>query len=272
MKVFDGSKLDITNFESNNYLQINSCGFQNVISDNTVIRRNGRCDFHILLVNSGMCEAMHNNKYYKLDTGNLVIYAPGEIQQYTFKPGTSTLWCHFTGSIVRELLSSCDIKSGVYFLSSNKSILNSYSNMIHCFYHPMRSKYAHVHFFELIYNISDAIKNLSQNDNPDLILPILTYINANYNNQITLDELSKRAGYSKSRFSHIFSEITGTTPIKYLNDIRLKISCEMLSATNNSVTEIALSCGFNDSLYFRRLFKKKYNMTPSEYRLSSGKH
>ena len=102
MKVFDGNIHDTTNFASNKYLQINSCGFQNVISDNTVIRRKGRHDFHILLVNSGQCEVIHNNKSHKLEAGNLVIYAPGEIQQYTFKAGTSSLWCHFTGSIVRE--------------------------------------------------------------------------------------------------------------------------------------------------------------------------
>ena len=267
MKVFDGNIHDTTNFASNKYLQINSCGFQNVISDNTVIRRKGRHDFHILLVNSGQCEVIHNNKSHKLEAGNLVIYAPGEIQQYTFKAGTSSLWCHFTGSIVRELLDSCDIKSGVYFLSPNRLISKSYSTMIHCFHLPMRSKYAHVHFFELIYNISDAIKNMSQDDSQDFILPILTYINANYNKQITLDDLSNRSGYSKSRFSHIFSAVTGTTPIKYQNDIRLKNACEMLLSTNISIKEIALSCGFSDPLYFNRLFKKKYSMTPTEYRL-----
>ena len=204
-----------------------------------------------------MCEAMYNNKAYKLDKGNFVIYAPGEIQQYTFKSETTSLWCHFTGSIIQELLDTCDIKSGVYSLPLNKSILTSFSNMIQSFHQPTRSKYAHVHFFELIYNISDAIKNLPQNDNQDMILPILTYINANYNKQITLDDLANRAGYSKSRFSHIFSSLTGTTPIKYQNDIKLKNSCEMLIATNHSIKEIALSCGFTDPLYF-------------EYRLSAN--
>lgn len=268
MKIFDGSKLDLTNFESSSYIQINNCGFQKTMLNDTVIRRNGRQDFHILLVNSGICEAIYNNKAYKLEKGNFVIYAPGEIQQYTFKSESTSLWCHFTGSIIQELFDSCDIKSGVYSLPLNKAILTSFSNMIQSFHQPTRSKYANVYFLELIYNISDDIRNLPQNDNQEMILPILTYINANYNKRITLDELSSKSGYSKSRFSHIFSEITGTTPIKYQNNIRLKLSCEMLSATNKSVTEIALSCGFADTLYFRRLFKKTYNMTPTEYRLS----
>ena len=64
----------------------------------------------------------------------------------------------------------------------------------------MRAKYANIYLLELIYNISDVIAKLPQKDNQDLILPILTYINANYNRQITLEELANRAGYSKSRF------------------------------------------------------------------------
>ena len=102
------------------------------------------------------------------------------------------------------------------------------------------------------------------------MLPILTYINSNYNKQITLEELANKSGYSKSRFSHIFSEVTGTTPIKYQNDLRLKISCEMLLSTKASITDIAYGCGFNDPLYYSRIFKKKYNLSPTEYRLSKS--
>ena len=61
---------------------------------------------------------------------------------------------------------------------------------------------------------------------------------------MTLDELAKKAGYSKSRFSHVFLEIVGMSPIKYHNDMRLKTSCELLHSTNLTIAEIARSCGF----------------------------
>lgn len=271
MPVWDGNKNDTTNFVTDNYLQINSCGFQNILPEYTVIRKKGRQDYHILLINSGICEALHKGNAYTLTRGNIIVYAPDEEQKYSFKSESSTLWCHFSGNIVKKLLDSCNITSGTYFLKPNKAIFDSYSNLIQRFHQPNREKFSNVSLLELIYNISDAITLSEQKDNSDIILPILTYINANYNKQITLDELAKKSGYSKSRFSHIFSQFTETTPIKYQNDIRLKTSREMLSSTNKSITEIAISCGFNDPLYFSRLFKKIYNITPTEYRISVDK-
>ncbi len=271
MVVWDGNKNDTTNFVTDKYLKINSCGFQCAASDYTVIRRKGRHDYHILLVTGGTCEVFHNCKSYTLTEGSLILYEPYEEQEYSFKSGSTSLWCHFCGNIVGELLDSCNIKSGVYFLKPDKAIFESYSNLIQRFHQPGKKNLANPSFMELIYNISYAITFSEQKDNSDTILPILAYINTNYNKQITIDELAKKSGFSKSRFSHIFSHVTDTTPIKYLNDIRLKMSCEMLSATNESIAEIAIACGFNDPLYFSRLFKRKYGTTPSEYRLSFGK-
>ena len=268
MPVWDGNINDITDFAANKYLQINSCGFQNKLPDHAIIRKKGRSDYHILLINSGMCEVLHKDKLYTLTAGNLVIYAPGEEQKYTFKSEGTSLWCHFTGKIVEELLNSCCISSGVYFLNPSKTIFESYSDLIQRFHQPGREQYANASLLELIYSICDAVNCSDKKENSDLISPILTYINANYNKQITLDKLAEKSGYSKSRFSHIFSEITGTTPIKYQNDIRLKVSCELLQSTELTVADIAFRCGFNDPLYYSKIFKKKYNLTPTEYRSS----
>ncbi len=269
MAVWDGSTNDTTNFIIDKYLQINSCGFQNILPDYTVIRRKGRYDYHILIINSGICEALHKDKSYTLTKGNLIVYAPGEQQKYSFQSEGSTLWCHFSGHIVEELLDSCNITSGVYFLNPNKAILESYSNVIQRFHQPGKENFANASLLELIYYIADVLANSEQKNESDGILPILTYINTNYNKKITLQELAKKSGYSKSRFSHIFSKATGTTPIQYQNDIRLKISCEMLSSTKYTIADVAFSCGFNDPLYYSRIFKKKYNITPTQYRLLS---
>ncbi|MBR4305919.1 MAG: helix-turn-helix transcriptional regulator, partial [Ruminiclostridium sp.] len=83
----------------------------------------------------------------------------------------------------------------------------------------------------------------------------------------TAEMLAELAGYSKSRFAHKFLEITGTTPKKYQNDLRLEMSLEILTSTNRSVTEVAYDCGFNDPLYFSRAFKKKYGVCPSEFKI-----
>lgn len=268
MIVWDGEKNDTTNFKSDKFLKINSCGFQNILSDRTIIRKKGRKDYHLLLIDKGKCEVLYRNKLYTLTDGNLIIYKPDEEQMYTFKTESTSLWCHFTGSVVEELLDTCGINGGVYFLSPNRTVFEAYSSMIQRFNQPGRERFANVSFLELIYSISDAVFFSDRNKEYNAILPIVTYININYNKQLTLDELAKKAGYSKSRFSHIFSEVMGITPMKYQNDMRLKVSCEMLASTELSVSAVAYSCGFKDPLYYSRMFKRKYNMTPTEYRLT----
>lgn len=265
MSVWDGNAKDTTDCISEKFLQINSCGFQNALPDFTVIRKKGRCDYHILLMNSGRCEVRYGDKTYTLMPGNLVVYPPGEAQKYSFLTEGSSLWCHFTGTIVKELLDSCNIKGGVYCLRQSKAVLEAYSHMIQQFHQPGREKHANAALLQLIYHISDAANGADRQAQSDSISPILTYMNANYQKPITLAELAEKAGYSKSRFSHLFSEITGTTPKQYLNNVRLQVSCELLS-TGLTVAEIADRCGFNDPLYYSRIFKKKYGLSPTEYR------
>ena len=271
MTTWDGNIKDRSNFTTDKYLQINSCGFQNPTLPHTVIRKKGRKDYHILLINNGKCEVLHKNKVYTLSRGNLAIYAPNEEQKYSFSPGCSSLWCHFSGSLVEELFNSCNLTSGVYFLNPNKEVFESFSNLIQRFHLSNKQTLANASLLELIYYISNASTSSEQNRNSDIIMESLAYININYNKQLTLEELSKKAGYSKSRFSHLFLEIVGMSPIKYQNDIRLKNSCELLHSTNLTITEIAQSCGFSDPLYFSRIFKKKYKTSPTQYRLSDYK-
>jgi len=265
MSIWDGNKNDTTNFKVESFLKINSCGFQTLQKGSTIVRKKGRYDYHFLLINSGECEVLHKGENCTLTSGNLVLYAPYEEQRYTFLTDCTSLWCHFGGHILEELFDSLDMKSGVYFLTPDKKIFDSFSSVIQRFNQPEREKYANASLLELIYEISDAGFH-ETGDRSEVILPILTYLNMNYQKDITLEKLAEKSGYSKSRFSHIFSEMTGTTPIKYQNGIRLKVSAEMLLSTNHTVSEIAISCGFSDPLYYSKLFKKAYGVSPTEYR------
>lgn len=98
------------------------------------------------------------------------------------------------------------------------------------------------------------------------IKAVLAYIRDNYDSQITLDELSEIADMSPKYFCRAFSAITGKTPIAYLNYYRIECAGELLRLTDSNITEIALSCGFNDMSYFSKQFKRYKNVTPSQYR------
>ena len=94
---------------------------------------------------------------------------------------------------------------------------------------------------------------------------VLTFIRENYENQITLDELSAVAEMAPRYFCRAFSEMTGKTPIAYLNYYRIEQAGERLLLTDDSVTDIALSCGFIDMRYFSNMFARHMVVSPSVY-------
>ncbi len=94
----------------------------------------------------------------------------------------------------------------------------------------------------------------------------LTYIAEHYTEQITVRSLANISNMSESNFYAVFKKHTGVSPIAYLNHYRLSIAMEKLIQTNMTISEIGYSVGINESLYFSKLFKKAYGMTPKEYR------
>lgn len=104
----------------------------------------------------------------------------------------------------------------------------------------------------------------------DNIKEALKLIENEYNlSDITLGKLSKTCGMSPRYFCEFFKEMTGHTPIDYLNRFRIETACNMLSASGVNVTEAAFACGFNDISYFIRTFKKYIGMTPKQYCLKN---
>ncbi len=95
---------------------------------------------------------------------------------------------------------------------------------------------------------------------------VMEYMNRNFDRTITLAEVAKIAAMSEVAFSRFFKSRTGNTFIDTLNDIRLGHASRTLIETTNSITEIAYKCGFNNISNFNRIFKKRKNCTPKEFR------
>ena len=98
------------------------------------------------------------------------------------------------------------------------------------------------------------------------VLLAARYINEHFRQQITANDIAAAAGFSPNYLSRKFREAAGTGVHDYLVFIRLRNAAFELISTDDSVTDIALRCGFSDSNYFKDVFKKKYGMTPREYR------
>jgi len=94
----------------------------------------------------------------------------------------------------------------------------------------------------------------------------LLFIETNYGNAITIEQIADSAGVSVSSCLRLFSSILGSTPIRYLIRFRLqKAAEEFQRKSEKTIAETVYSCGFTDASYFNRCFRKEYGMTPSEF-------
>lgn len=95
---------------------------------------------------------------------------------------------------------------------------------------------------------------------------MVSYIYQNYGKKLTLEEIAASGRMSRSKCCQLFRRYLQQSPIDFLNAYRLKVCCNLLESTGLSITEIALSCGFNHLSYFSKLFLDRFGCTPREYR------
>lgn len=90
------------------------------------------------------------------------------------------------------------------------------------------------------------------------------YIQAHYDESITLAEIAAAGAVCRSRCCALFRENLRTTPMEYVTRYRLDKACSLLREGTNA-TEAAMSCGFHGSSYFAEVFKRTWHITPREY-------
>lgn len=105
-----------------------------------------------------------------------------------------------------------------------------------------------------------------------LIIDSIHYMEDNLSRKITIDDICKKFYISKSTFIRVFTKYTCYSPISYLTKLRIEKAKQLLSETENSVTDIALDCGFFDSSHLERYFKRNENTTPNYYRKAFSKN
>lgn len=96
----------------------------------------------------------------------------------------------------------------------------------------------------------------------------VSYIEDHYLEPVTLEEIADKSGISVRHLNRIFRAYYMTSPMAYLQRLRLDRACMLLKQTNLSITEISYECGYNDSNYLTRQFRKTYGMTPKAFRKS----
>lgn len=124
--------------------------------------------------------------------------------------------------------------------------------------------------FREVFQRNDS-KEEHKQDAVEHIKVVLDYINEHYQNPISIQELASLLHFSEPYFMRFFKKHTGTTCVDYINDVRMAKAAELLSATDSSIMEVAMQAGMHNISYFNRVFKKKYQMTPKEYRKKNAR-
>ena len=95
---------------------------------------------------------------------------------------------------------------------------------------------------------------------------IIKYVENNYSENISIDDMARLCDFSQSHFMKFFKSNMEVSFIEYLNNYRLTMAARLLISSTSPIIAISMESGFDNLSYFNRLFKKKYEMTPSEYR------
>ncbi|MBR5510111.1 MAG: response regulator [Lachnospiraceae bacterium] len=138
----------------------------------------------------------------------------------------------------------------------------------------MESMRISVNINELQKHMTNALHAVFKQEQPEdvpnpyspEITQALDYIQENYHRKISLTSVAEHVGLSSGYLCRVFKEETDININAYINNLRMTQAGKLLKEPGNYIKEVAISVGFEDQLYFSRLFKRYYGVTPSEYR------
>lgn len=282
MKILSGyHKNDDECLENIQYdIAINSCGRYELINKNEfrTFRPYGRTDFQLIYVAKGKGTFIIDGKENVVKEGSMVIYYPGESQNYFYYVSDSPViyWIHFSGSSASEFLKMNRINhSGIYYFGMKNELIIIFDKLI------KELQIKQVNYFEMcnLYTkelITLISRNLAESMDTSykknsLLECSLEYFNDNYNTNINIKRYAESCNISCCWFIRSFKEYIGTTPTQYITNIRINKAKSLLNSNSLSVREIADLIGYENPLYFSRIFKKNVGMSPLAYRQNEGK-
>lgn len=244
-------------------------------------RPKGRLDFQLLYVASGKAHFYFDKSEEDtvVTAGHMVLYRPKEPQRYIYygEEQTEVYWVHFTGNNVTNILRHYGIGSGMRVIETGTSL--EYPRIFKQMIQELQRCQAHypdlltLLLLELLIRIERQIgrehrpKDAYLNAEMELAIQ---HFNDHYSDEINIEEYALSRGMSVSWFIRSFKQYAGTTPMQYLVERRMANAQVLLETTSYNISEIAALVGYDNPLYFSRIFRKQKGMSPSEYRKTTA--
>ena len=238
-------------------------------------RPRGRIDYQLLYVASGKTVFYFNGEPKEVAAGHMVLFQPKQEQHYEYfavdRP--EVYWVHFTGSDVRNILKHYDIPLDRHVIYSGSSATYAYlfKEMIHELqtcrtgFEELLEMYLR-QIFLLVQRSWEERKPTVSSYLQEEIDYARKYFNEHYNEDISIEEYAQSRGMSVSWFLRNFKQMTTKSPMQYILTIRINNAVSLLETTDYNVTEISTIIGYDNPLYFSRIFKKQKGVSPSDYR------
>ena len=260
-------------------LIVGSCGIYRLSEHPKMptYRPRGRVDFQIIYIAAG-CGHFHFDAVDNetiVPAGNIVIFRPKELQKYEYygEDKTEVYWIHFTGSDVKNILRKYGFPDNerIFPVGTSMEYERVFKRIIielqRCQDNYEEMLTLLLRHLLIIFHRELTREQVLKNEYLDHEMDTaVTYFNENYNRDINIEEYATSKGMSVSWFIRSFKKFTGSTPMQFIVALRVNNAQVLLETTNYSINEISKIVGYDNQLYFSRLFHKLKGFSPREYR------
>ena len=234
----------------------------------------GRRDYQILYVANGKTHFWIDGKEEIVSAGHMVLYKPEEIQKYVYylEDNPEVFWIHFTGSDVKNILEyhGISLDEHVFYCG----VLPDYKALFRKIIQELQlCRYGYEDYIASLFNDILLLVDRQQHeqkkatgDVQEQIERAAAYFNENYNTKISIDDYAESLHISTNWFIHNFKQYAGMSPAQYILSLRMVNAQSLLERTTYNIKEISEIVGYENPLYFSRVFKKEIGKSPAQYR------
>ena len=234
--------------------------------------------FHYIISGTGTLmadNAKGETQTYSIKSGQGFLIFPGQITTYIADQNLpwEYVWIEFDGLRVKEALdlTELSVNTPVYHSHSKDLREQLMNEMLYIVHHAKESPFhliGHLYLFLDYLTQSAKSKKLVQSSKMSdyYIKEAINYIEQNFQNNITIEDIAAVCGINRSYFGKIFRNSIGRSPQEFLMNYRMVKATELLKLTSLSIAEIGSAVGYENQLHFSRAFKTIYGVSPREWR------